>query len=135
MPFAFVAAVGGVGLEDIAVAALQLFQDGGLVDYAGTAVVGECAEKNRVFAILGIHGAELGKVFAEEDVSLFLCELDASAVWLARLDLMTIAHIGPMLWLMERLKFLDYQDCPLKERQFHYRPFGGEGWRSDREGH
>ena len=42
----FVAAVGGVELEDVAVTALQLFQDGGLVDYAGTAVVGECAEKN-----------------------------------------------------------------------------------------
>lgn len=42
----FVAAVEGVELEDVAVTALQLFQDGGLVDYAGTAVVGECAEKN-----------------------------------------------------------------------------------------
>ncbi len=46
MPLAFVAAVGGVGLGDVAVAALQLFQDGGLVDYARTAVVSECAEKN-----------------------------------------------------------------------------------------
>ena len=46
MPFAFVATVGGVGLEDIAVAALQLFQDGGFVDYTRPAVVGECAEKN-----------------------------------------------------------------------------------------
>ena len=46
MPFAFVAAVGGVGLEDVAVAVFQLFQDGGLVDYTGATVVGECAEKN-----------------------------------------------------------------------------------------
>ena len=46
MPFAFVAAVGGVGLEDVAVATFQLFQDGGLVDYTGSAVVGECAEEN-----------------------------------------------------------------------------------------
>lgn len=46
MPLALVAAVGGVGLEDVAVAALQLFQDCGLVDYTGTAVVGECAKKN-----------------------------------------------------------------------------------------
>lgn len=43
---AFIAAVGGVGLEDVAVATLQLFQDGGLVDYTGPAVVGECAEEN-----------------------------------------------------------------------------------------
>lgn len=54
MPFAFIAAVGGVGLEDVAVAPFQLFQDGGLVDYAGATVVGECAEKNGVFAILGV---------------------------------------------------------------------------------
>ena len=72
MPFAFVAAVGGVGLEDIAVAALQLFQDGGLVDYAGTAVVGECAEKNRVFAVLGVECAELTEVFAKQCVGLCL---------------------------------------------------------------
>ena len=54
MEFAFVAAVGGVGLENVAVAAFQLFQDSGLVDYTGPAVVGECAEKNGVFAILGV---------------------------------------------------------------------------------
>lgn len=39
-------AVRGIGLEDVAVAALQLFQDCGLVDYAGATVVGKCAEKN-----------------------------------------------------------------------------------------
>ena len=41
MPLAFVAAVGGVRLEDVAVATFQLFQHGRLVDYAGPAVVGE----------------------------------------------------------------------------------------------
>ncbi len=46
MPLAFVAAVGGVGLEDVAVATLQFLQDGGLVDDTGTAVIGKCAEKN-----------------------------------------------------------------------------------------
>ena len=54
MPLAFVAAMGGIGFEDVAVAVFQLFQDGGLVDYTGPAVVGECAEKNGVFAILGV---------------------------------------------------------------------------------
>lgn len=46
MFLAFVAAVGNVGLEDVAVAGFELFQDGGLVDDAGTTVVGKCAEKN-----------------------------------------------------------------------------------------
>lgn len=50
MLLAFVAAMGNIGLEDVAVAGFQLFQDGGFVDDAGTAVVGECAEKNGVLA-------------------------------------------------------------------------------------
>ena len=135
MSFAFVAAVGGVGFEDVAVAGFQLFQDAAFVDHTGTAVVGECAEKDGVFAVLGIEGAELGEVFAEQCVSLGLGQLYASAVWFARLDLMTVADIGPMLRLMKRLKLFDYQDCPLKERQLHYRPLCSERRRSDREGH
>ena len=54
MSFAFVAAVGGVGFEDVAVAGFQFFQDTAFVDYIGAAVVGECAEKNGVFAVLGV---------------------------------------------------------------------------------
>lgn len=112
--------MGGVGFEDVAVAGFQFLQDTAFVDYAGSAVIGECAEKNGVFAVLGVEGAELGEVFSEQRVSLCLGELTASTVWLARLDLMTIADVGPMLRLVERFKFLDYQDCPLKERQLRY---------------
>ena len=119
MFLAFVAAVGNVGLEDVAVAGFQLFQDGGLVDDAGAAVVGECAEKNGVLAIFGIHGAKLGKIFAQENIGLSFGKLNASAIWLARLYLMTVADIRPVLRLVKRLEFLDYQNCPLKERQFH----------------
>lgn len=72
MFLAFVAAMGNVGLENVAVAGFDFFQNGRFVDDAGTAVVGECAEKNGVFAILGIHGTELGEVFTEESVCLFL---------------------------------------------------------------
>lgn len=93
MFLAFVAAVGNIGLEDVAVAGFQFFQDGRFVDDAGAAVVGECAEKNRVLAILGIHGAELGEVFTEESICLFLCELYTSAIWLTRLNLITVADI------------------------------------------
>jgi len=38
--FAFVAAVGGVGLEYVAVAGFQLFQHGGFVHHSGAAVIG-----------------------------------------------------------------------------------------------
>ena len=118
--FAFVAAVGGVGFEDVAVAGFQFFQDAAFIYDTGAAVVGECAEKNGVFAVLGVEGAELGEVFAEQCVSLRLGELTASAVWFSRLDLMTVADIGPMPGLMERFKLFDYQNCSFKERQLHY---------------
>ena len=67
-------------------------------------IVSQCAEKNGVFAVLGVEGAELGEVFAEQSVGLCLGELTASAVGLARLDLMTISDIGPVSWLMECFK-------------------------------
>lgn len=46
VPLAFVAAVGGVGFEDVAVSGFQFFQDGGFVDDTRSTVVSECAEKN-----------------------------------------------------------------------------------------
>lgn len=39
--FAFIPAVGGVGLEDVAVPGFEFLQNTALVDYAGSAVVGE----------------------------------------------------------------------------------------------
>ena len=51
MPFAFVAAMGGVGFEDVAVAGFQLFDYTGLIDRSGTDIVSQRTEKNRVFAI------------------------------------------------------------------------------------
>ena len=52
--FAFIATVGGVGLEDVAVACFQLFQHGGFLDYAGPTVIGKASEKKAVFAVLGV---------------------------------------------------------------------------------
>ncbi len=43
MKLTFVAAVGGVGFEDVAVSGFQLFQDTALVHYSGPTVVGETA--------------------------------------------------------------------------------------------
>lgn len=54
MPFASVAAVGGVGPEDVAVTGFQFFEDAGFIDYAGAAVVGECAENDGILAVFGI---------------------------------------------------------------------------------
>ena len=38
---AFIAAVGGVCFEDVAVAGFELFQDAAFVDDSGTTVIGE----------------------------------------------------------------------------------------------
>lgn len=41
MELAFIAAVGGIGFEDVAVAGFEFFQDAAFVDDAGAAVIGE----------------------------------------------------------------------------------------------
>ena len=41
VPFALVAAVGGVGFKDVAVSGIQLFQYTTLVHHSGAAVIGE----------------------------------------------------------------------------------------------
>lgn len=135
MPFAFVVAVGSVGFEDVAVSGFQFFQYAGLVHNTGSAVIGECAEKNRVFAVIFIKRYEFGEVFSKKRICLCLGKLNTTSVWLTRLNLMPVADIRPVLWVVHRLKFLYDEDCTLKERQLHYRPFGGESRRSDRYGH
>ena len=46
MPFTFVAAVGGVDFEDVAVTGFQLFKDTALVHHSGSAVIGETAQQD-----------------------------------------------------------------------------------------
>ena len=41
MELAFIAAMGGVGFEDVAVADFEFFQDATFVDDTGAAVIGE----------------------------------------------------------------------------------------------
>ena len=65
VPFAFVAAVGGVGFENVAVSGFKFFQYAGLVHNSGAAVIGECAEKNRVLAVIFIKRYEFCEVFSE----------------------------------------------------------------------
>ena len=43
MPFAIIAAVGGVGFEDVAVTGFQVFKDTALVYHTGSTVIGETA--------------------------------------------------------------------------------------------
>lgn len=134
MELAFVAAVGGIGFEDVAVTGFQFFQDAAFVDYAGATVVGEGSEEYAVFAVVGVEGAELLQVFAQEGIGLSFGQLYSTTVGFSGLDLMSVANVGPVLGFVERFKFLDYQNCSLKERQFHNTSFGSEGWRNPHKG-
>ena len=71
MPFAFVAAVGGVGLEDVAVASFQFAIDGAFLHSTGADVVGEYTHKQGIgrFEVTE-DGDEFVEVFAEKCVSL-----------------------------------------------------------------
>lgn len=135
MFLAFVAAVRDIGLEVFAVSGFKFLQDGGFVDDAGATVVSECAEKNGALAVSGVNRAELSEIFTKESVCLCLSQLNSSAIWLSRLDLMTVANVGPVLRLVECIEFLDYQNCPFKERLVHNTSFSGKRRRSDRDGH
>ena len=64
MPLPFVATMAGVRLIYIAVAALEFGENAGLIDDAGTAVVGQRSKEVFIFAILFIEGTEFTKVFA-----------------------------------------------------------------------
>lgn len=76
MAYAFVMEVGGGGLENIAVAAFQFFQDTGLVKYTRTSVTGECTEKNSIFAIVLVKRNAFGEILLEKCLGVSHCELD-----------------------------------------------------------
>jgi len=112
-------AVGGIGFKDVAVAGFEEAQDAGFVDYTGTAVVREGGEEVFIFAVFLVQGTEFGVVFTEKCVGLRFGQLDSSAIGFAGLDLVTISNVGPMFRFVECFKLFDYQNCTLKERQFH----------------
>lgn len=106
--------MGGVGLEDVAVAGFEEAEDAGFVDYSGATVVCEGGEEVFVFAVLLVQGAEFGVVFTEKCIGLGFGQLDSSAIWFTGLDLVTISNVGPMFRFMKRFKLFDYQNCTLK---------------------
>lgn len=49
-----VVSVGGVGGTDVVINGFEEFEDATFVDYAGTAIVGQCSEDDAVFIVLRI---------------------------------------------------------------------------------
>lgn len=116
---AFVAAVGGVGGGDVAVAGANLLVESGFVDDAGAAVVGEGGADDAVAAHVAVISAELVEVLAEEGVGLDFGQLNAAAVWVGGLDLVTISNVGPVAGMVHRLEVIYQQDGAVIEREAH----------------
>jgi hypothetical protein len=71
-----------------------------VLNSAGTAVVADTGEEQRVCSKFTVHGAELTEVFAKQSVGLLFGELYAFSIWFAGLNDVTIANCRPMFWLV-----------------------------------
>jgi hypothetical protein len=71
-----------------------------VLNSAGTAVVADTGEEQRVCSKFAVHSAELTKVFAKQSIGLFFGELYAFSIWFTGLNDMTIADCRPMLWFV-----------------------------------
>ena len=101
MEFAFVAAVRGVGFEDIAVAGFESPVNAGFVDNAGPAVVCQNSGEQRIIrSEIVIEGYELAEVFPQQGIRLSFGELHATSVRFSGLHLMSISYIRPVFRLM-----------------------------------
>ena len=113
MPFAFIMAVRCIGLEYVAVATFQFFQDTAFIDGSGANVISKSCKDIFITSIFLIQLAEFGIVMAKKSIGLPFTVLAACEMF-PTLNDVTIAYSRPVLRLMERFKFLDYQNCPLK---------------------
>ncbi len=105
VPLAFVMAVGGIGLEDVAVAAFQLFQNAAFIDGSGANVISESRKNILVTPIFFIQLAKLGIVTAKKSISLPFTVLAACEMF-SPLNDMTIAYRRPVFRLMKCFKLL-----------------------------
>jgi hypothetical protein len=67
---------------------------------AGTAVVTDTSEEQRVGSKFAVHSAELAEVFAKQSIGLLFGELYAFSIWFTGLNDMTIADCRPMFWFV-----------------------------------
>jgi hypothetical protein len=67
---------------------------------AGTAVIADTGEEQRVCSKFAVHGTELAKVFAKQSIGLLFGELYAFSIWFTGLNDVTIANCRPMFWLV-----------------------------------
>ena len=109
MKFAFVAAVGGIGLEDVAVAGFQFAIDRTFLYSTGADVVGKYTHQECVgWFEVAEEVDKFVEVFTQESVSLPFTHLIAAIVFLSGQFSVTISEVGPMLpGIMQGLMVLD----------------------------
>jgi hypothetical protein len=71
-----------------------------VLNSAGTAVVTDTGEEQRVCSKFAVHRAELTEVFAKQSIGLLFSELYAFSIWFTGLNNVTIADCRPMFWLV-----------------------------------
>lgn len=84
VPLASVAAVGGVGAEDVAVAGFEHFIDAGFVNGTGSYVVGQCSEEDAIFPHVAVDRTELQEVFAKKCIGFTLAHFVTTEILLSR---------------------------------------------------
>jgi hypothetical protein len=79
---------------------LEFAEKPAVLNSAGTTVIADTGEEQRVGSKFAVHRAELTEVFAKQSIGLFLGELNTFLVRLSGLDLVSITDVWPMLWFV-----------------------------------
>jgi hypothetical protein len=79
---------------------LEFAEQSAVLNSAGTAVVANTGEEQRVCSKFAVHSAEFAKVFAKQSIGLLFGELNTFLVRLSGLDLVSITDVWPMLWFV-----------------------------------
>jgi hypothetical protein len=79
---------------------LKFAEELAVLNSAGTTVIADTGEEQRVGTKFAVHSAELSEVFAKQSIGLLFGELYAFSIWFTGLNDMTIADCRPMFWLM-----------------------------------
>lgn len=139
MEFSLITAMRCVGLVDVAVARFESPVNAGFVDNAGTAVVCQDSEEQRIIRPeIVIEGYELAEIPAEQGIRLSFGKLDTASERLTRLHHVSVSDRRPVARAVECLELLYNQHGTFKRRQVHYafsRVGGGRCCRKGQQRH
>ena len=107
MEFSLITAMRCVGLVDVSVARFESPVNAGFVDNAGTAVVCQDSEEQRIIRPeIDIEGYELAEIPAEQGIRLSFGKLDTASERLSRLHHVSVSDRRPVARAVECLELL-----------------------------